>query len=1104
MILQCSTKYDVASATNRVVGSTGCSPIFADLGGAFGARDSVFEIATAVLTIFVCLHHFVFAVRGFRFLWLGVWPDNFGGFFLVLHCLVVVTSIVSLVVRFVVRRLVSTDAMLQAVQQGLALEFIDAVALAQLSRTTRMITIFFVVAVYSFKFLSEQKLFYLIPEVAMGAGPRALGRLSPVYALLILIAIPLLILLQETKDAPLLQDWVLQLFTSQTWRLADDIGGGTGNRQDAYSSSVLRVIFSLIRTILGYITGFGLIGVAVVGVDKFLSRNDLSIARNNSKNSSSETHANPLVLSHETTSKEYSRALWHRRRRGMSTDARRLLQQFVDDFQAQPQWSRPLYLSFQGLRRRLRSTAFLAVPSLAKARATRNSTTISDTNIVDTTDSSVHPKNRPTSVDEDVPRSLRSRLPRATTREYASRLVDEVAEVILLADSENLTFLPLADRLLAQALEALDIAAVHHQSADSGGSLVSSYFRVTNMLQNQSDAHGSESHLSDQNAFLKERLGLAPTTSDISLGNIYVNSTLRLLLLRAHVSLVNDYARQHWLCLQNQLRDFEERQTVFFREASVLSNRLEIYNQKYSTSTGAGTDSTTTLRPRELATSIGGNQSNLAFTGGADAGSSGTSSTAPATNQSVTAMNVGQGEYAHAFSVQSQAKGLRAALAAHDRDREDRLIAQLDDESGGQLLVGSHNTTNDISNVPQQPHTLRSGHGIDADAALPAVQSELQLPAAIASLPGGLDQNWEHLQMYLDGEVGSASDALEQVRNKAYEGISASAATPQDYDPNAPNPKDGAFATLTFARLHPSYLKQLRAEVRAGGRRVASASASAEHLEDAAGDLRAFYKLMKRQLHVPALVLQQRSGNNDTALTSVERTVNATRGNFGRLDGAAGVSGPGIDTAGASLPGERRSTELKLLWANGVTLPPSVWLSRDVDVVVLSPQPAATRSRASSLASIPSDSGALPTTPDEQRNIRTRRREQDKLERAFVSHSTNDLVDFVIQATSAGKFPGLFPALERRMRRPWAHKDKLLERMREGIQWLGLTQAEKNALVLARPLTAVGKLIDIKWTHGWFRGVITHFSPDTGWHTVQYDDKEIRRYDLSKKMFKVL
>ena len=139
MILQCSTKYDVASATNRVVGSTGCSPIFADLGGAFGARDSVFEIATAVLTIFVCLHHFVFAVRGFRFLWLGVWPDNFGGFFLVLHCLVVVTSIVSLVVRFVVRRLVSTDAMLQAVQQGLALEFIDAVALAQVPRVASLL-----------------------------------------------------------------------------------------------------------------------------------------------------------------------------------------------------------------------------------------------------------------------------------------------------------------------------------------------------------------------------------------------------------------------------------------------------------------------------------------------------------------------------------------------------------------------------------------------------------------------------------------------------------------------------------------------------------------------------------------------------------------------------------------------------------------------------------------------------------------------------------------------------------------------------------------------------------------------------------------------------
>ena len=40
-------------------------------------------------------------------------------------------------------------------------------------------------------------------------------------------------------------------------------------------------------------------------------------------------------------------------------------------------------------------------------------------------------------------------------------------------------------------------------------------------------------------------------------------------------------------------------------------------------------------------------------------------------------------------------------------------------------------------------------------------------------------------------------------------------------------------------------------------------------------------------------------------------------------------------------------------------------------------------------------------------------------------------------------------------------------------------QAEKNALVLARPETAVGKLIDVKWTYGWFRGTITHYSEHT-------------------------
>lgn len=197
------------------------------------------------------------------------------------------------------------------------------------------------------------------------------------------------------------------------------------------------------------------------------------------------------------------------------------------------------------------------------------------------------------------------------------------------------------------------------------------------------------------------------------------------------------------------------------------------------------------MRPTELgASSSDNNQSN--------GGGGSTSSAARATSlvSSDTARSAGQGEHAHAFSIQSQAKGLRAALAARDRDREDRLIARLDDESGSQLLMGSPDASNELRDGNQQAEeTLHNRHGIiDADAssgATPpaAVQSELQLPAAIASLPGGLDQNWERLQLYLDGEVGSASDALEQVRTMADEALSAAAPTSQEYDPNAPNPK---------------------------------------------------------------------------------------------------------------------------------------------------------------------------------------------------------------------------------------------------------------------------------------------------------------------------
>ena len=65
-------------------------------------------------------------------------------------------------------------------------------------------------------------------------------------------------------------------------------------------------------------------------------------------------------------------------------------------------------------------------------------------------------------------------------------------------------------------------------------------------------------------------------------------------------------------------------------------------------------------------------------------------------------------------------------------------------------------------------------------------------------------------------------------------------------------------------------------------------------------------------------------------------------------------------------------------------------------------------------------------------------------------------------------------------------------------------QLEKNELALNQPRVVVGKGIEVQWTHGWYRGTITRYAPKTGLHTVHYEDNEIRQYDLSKKVFKMI
>lgn len=215
--MQCSTKYDVAASTNMLSGTSGCSGFTSGID--FLSTTRIAESARTITSTLVFVYHGGFSIWWFWFLCRGIRPRHFGWFFLAIQCLVAVLAAMSAIVEVMLRNSVSTTAMVAAVNSSLFLDFQDSVTLTQLVVTMRLVGFFFLVGIYSLKFLSGSKLLFLIPGVWLEEGRQAFLALSPMYLLVFTIATP--ILLVYGSDL-LLVDMVLQLVTSQLWRFAEN------------------------------------------------------------------------------------------------------------------------------------------------------------------------------------------------------------------------------------------------------------------------------------------------------------------------------------------------------------------------------------------------------------------------------------------------------------------------------------------------------------------------------------------------------------------------------------------------------------------------------------------------------------------------------------------------------------------------------------------------------------------------------------------------------------------------------------------------------------------------------------------------------------------
>ena len=62
----------------------------------------------------------------------------------------------------------------------------------------------------------------------------------------------------------------------------------------------------------------------------------------------------------------------------------------------------------------------------------------------------------------------------------------------------------------------------------------------------------------------------------------------------------------------------------------------------------------------------------------------------------------------------------------------------------------------------------------------------------------------------------------------------------------------------------------------------------------------------------------------------------------------------------------------------------------------------------------------------------------------------------------------------------------------------------REYLAMNRPETLINKRIEVEWEDGYESGTITQFNRNTRKHTVQYDDGELRKYDLRRKNYRFL
>ena len=73
--------------------------------------------------------------------------------------------------------------------------------------------------------------------------------------------------------------------------------------------------------------------------------------------------------------------------------------------------------------------------------------------------------------------------------------------------------------------------------------------------------------------------------------------------------------------------------------------------------------------------------------------------------------------------------------------------------------------------------------------------------------------------------------------------------------------------------------------------------------------------------------------------------------------------------------------------------------------------------------------------------------------------------------------------------------------------WFGRVLRELNAdkklgYVSMHPEILVGKKIEVKWRGGWQKGTVTRYDKKQNIHSICYEDKEVRRYNMNNVLYR--